>query len=227
MMMTTPVADWEHLLSDDCRGDRLLDEVCYCRYHQIPIPILDDLVRKALYGGAGGGGGGADEVLTSFSDAKAGKAIARASAENLRGKCTEDYWVAWPALLHGLGAFEAIPKVAEALKKGPGTWDRKPLKKAKANELDGLLAKLAERPEARSDAVWAALRTMSKELLDVTPKSMRESLASRVALKSTKPPDGKPVVEEEPEKEARLEWPRFCAFQALGASFSRSAQADF
>ena len=33
----------------------------------------------------------------------------------------------------------------------------------------------------------------------------KESLASRVALKSTKPPDGKPVVEEEPEKEARLE----------------------
>ncbi|CAE7943904.1 unnamed protein product [Symbiodinium sp. KB8] len=167
----------------------------YCRYHQIPIPILDDLVRKALYGGAGGGGGGADEVLGSFSDAKAGKAIATSDLLGQiqrfcgsRGKCTEDYW-------------EAIPKVAEALKKGPGTWDRKPMKKAKANELDGLLVKLAERPEARSDAVWAALRTMSKELLDVTPKSMKESLASRVALKSTKPPDGKPVVEEEPEKE--------------------------
>lgn len=167
----------------------------YCRYHQIPIPILDDLVRKALYGGAGGGGGGADEVLGSFSDAKAGKAIATSDLLGQiqrfcgsRGKSTEDYW-------------EAIPKVAEALKKGPGTWDRKPMKKAKANELDGLLVKLAERPEARSDAVWAALRTMSKELLDVTPKSMKESLASRVALKSTKPPDGKPVVEEEPEKE--------------------------
>ena len=26
---------------------------------------------------------------------------------------------------------EAIPKVAEALKKGPGTWDRKPMKKAR------------------------------------------------------------------------------------------------
>mmetsp|Transcript_45416 Transcript_45416/g.101525 ORF Transcript_45416/g.101525 Transcript_45416/m.101525 type:complete len:210 (-) Transcript_45416:96-725(-) len=169
----------------------------YCRYHQIPIPILDDLVRKALYGGSGGGGaGGADEVLTSFADAKAGKPIATSDLLGQiqrfcgsRGKCTEDYW-------------EAIPKVAEALKKGPGTWDRKPLKKAKANELDGLLVKLAERPEARSEAVWTALRSMSKELLDVTPKSMKESLASRVTLKSSKPPDGMPVEEEpEPEKE--------------------------
>ncbi|CAK8991533.1 Hypothetical protein (Fragment) [Durusdinium trenchii] len=155
----------------------------YCRYNQINIPILDDFIRKALYGDAGGGGGVGDEVANSMADARAGKPIAVSDVLGQmnrycrRGKCNDDYW-------------EALPDVAKALKMGPGTWDRKPLKK--------------EPP--RSEAVWSALRIVSKELLDVTPKSMKESLASRVALKSSKPPEGS--VTPEPEKEEEAPWQR-------------------
>mmetsp|Transcript_47553 Transcript_47553/g.113140 ORF Transcript_47553/g.113140 Transcript_47553/m.113140 type:complete len:207 (-) Transcript_47553:65-685(-) len=166
----------------------------YCRYNQIQIPILDDLIRKALYG-EGGGGGMGDEVGNSLADARDGKPIAvtdvlgQMNRHCRRGKCSEDYW-------------EALPEVAAALKKGPGTWDRKPLKKEKARELDEMLTKVAQQPQARSGAVWGALRTVAKELLDVTPKSMKESLASRKVLKSTQPPEGSAAAPEpEPEEE--------------------------
>ncbi|CAL1139110.1 unnamed protein product [Cladocopium goreaui] len=159
----------------------------YCRYNQINIPILDDFLRKALYGDAAGGGGMGDEVVNSLADARAGKPIAVSDVLGQmnrycrRGKCNDDYW-------------EALPEVAKALKMGPGTWDRKPLKK-------DILVKVAEQPQARTEAVWAALRIVSKELLDVTPKSMKESLASRVALKSAKPPEGSATPEPEKEEE--------------------------
>merc|ERR1712107_129598 len=81
-----------------------------------------------------------------------------------------------------------------------GTWDRKPLKKAKASEIDDLLAKLAGRPEAQKKVTWDALRAMAKELSDSSPKSLKNNLASMKALKDKNPPTGKPA-EPEPEEE--------------------------
>eukprot|EP00440_Ansanella_granifera_P024338 gb/GFBE01026439.1/.p1 GENE.gb/GFBE01026439.1/~~gb/GFBE01026439.1/.p1 ORF type:complete len:208 (+),score=55.97 gb/GFBE01026439.1/:1-624(+) len=153
----------------------------YCRYHGIQVPILDNLILK-LKGSAGVGGGYVDEAAKSFSDAKAGKSIAVTDLLTQlnrycgrRGACTEEYW-------------EALPDVASALKMGPGTWDRKPLKKAQASEIDELLVKLAKRPEATSLTTWKALRSMSKEVFDVAPKSMKQSLACRLELESATPP---------------------------------------
>merc|ERR1712107_230945 len=83
-----------------------------------------------------------------------------------------------------------------------GTWDRKPLKKAKTSEIDDLLAKLAGRPEAQKKVTWDALRAIAKELSDSSPKSLKNNLASMKALKDKNPPTGKPAepepVEEEP-----------------------------
>merc|ERR1712048_807791 len=87
-----------------------------------------------------------------------------------------------------MGYWEGLPTVVAALKRGPGTWDRKPMKKDKAYDVDEILAKMAGRPEASKQATWDALRTISKELLDVSPKSLKNNLASRIALKNAKPP---------------------------------------
>eukprot|EP00409_Alexandrium_fundyense_P005858 CAMPEP_0185905760 /NCGR_PEP_ID=MMETSP0196C-20130402/4900_1 /TAXON_ID=2932 /ORGANISM="Alexandrium fundyense, Strain CCMP1719" /LENGTH=122 /DNA_ID=CAMNT_0028625351 /DNA_START=81 /DNA_END=449 /DNA_ORIENTATION=- len=80
--------------------------------------------------------------------------------ENAKGSCSE--WLA------------ALPKVATAVGKGPGTWDRKPLQKAKALELDGLLAAVASLTEAEQH--MSSIRTIGKELLDAAPKSVKKTL---------------------------------------------------
>merc|ERR1719454_2479280 len=100
-------------------------------------------------------------------------------------RCSSEYW-------------EALPDVAKALKNGPGTWDRKKLKNTMARDIDSMLVKVAEKPEARQKANWEALRAISKELFDVTPKSMKESLACRAALKSPTPPAGPTTTAEAP-----------------------------
>eukprot|EP00931_Biecheleriopsis_adriatica_P054339 TRINITY_DN31969_c0_g1_i1.p1 TRINITY_DN31969_c0_g1~~TRINITY_DN31969_c0_g1_i1.p1 ORF type:complete len:210 (-),score=38.08 TRINITY_DN31969_c0_g1_i1:69-698(-) len=166
----------------------------YCRYHSIKIPILDDFIIK-MRGGGGGPGAPVHSASSTLSDARAGKAIV---LEDLlmqmnqycgrRGACSEEYW-------------EALPTVAAAIKMGPGTWDRKPLKKAKASEIDELLVKVARRPEAAKLETWKALRSISKELYDVTPKSMKLSLASKIEMESASPPTKSSAAKEEVEVE--------------------------
>lgn len=154
---------------------------------------MDDAIL-ALRGDSGGGAGSSPaDASWSLDAVRAGKSMAvndimpQMSRYCGRwGKCTAEYW-------------EALPGVAVVLKSGPGTWDRKPLKKAEAKDIDNIITKVAGRPEARQKANWDALRVISKELLDVTPKSMKESLACRAALKSPTPPAGPLTTAEEPE----------------------------
>merc|ERR1712151_1463091 len=134
--------------------------------------------------GMGGGGGGprAPDARSTLADAHNGKPMVLDDLSmqlgrfcGRQGKCTSEYW-------------DELPTVATALKRGPGTWDRKPLKKDKAFDIDEILAKMAGRPEASKQATWDALRALSKELLDSSPKSLKNNLASRIALKNTKAP---------------------------------------
>merc|ERR1719356_97069 len=143
----------------------ILGGIGYCRYNHIQIPILDDLVSKVHQMiGMGGGGGSqrAPDAYSTLAEARNGKPMVLddLSMQLSRycgryGKCTSDYW-------------EAFPDVANALKRGPGTWDRKPLKKDKASDIDDMLTKVAGRPEARKQFTWDALRSISKELFDVS-----------------------------------------------------------
>lgn len=166
----------------------------YCRYYGIKVPVLDDFILQLRGESFGGGAGGsAADASWSLDAVRAGKAMAvndlmpQMSRYCGRwGKCSAEYW-------------EELPNVAAVLKSGPGTWDRKPLKKAEAKDIDGIIAKVAGRPEARQKANWDALRAISKELFDVTPKSMKESLACRAALKSPTPPAGPTTTAEVPE----------------------------
>merc|ERR1712151_1379960 len=160
----------------------------YCRYNLIRVPVLDDLLQK-FWGQMRGPGGGysapVHDASSTLTDALAGKPMA---VEDLlmqvnrfcgkKGACTKEYW-------------DKMPDVAAAVKRGPGTWDRKKLKKTSAQELDEILGNMARRPQARKRVVWNALRSLAKELFDVTPKSMKESMASKVAIMdSTSPPEG-------------------------------------
>eukprot|EP00930_Biecheleria_cincta_P021979 TRINITY_DN16129_c0_g1_i2.p1 TRINITY_DN16129_c0_g1~~TRINITY_DN16129_c0_g1_i2.p1 ORF type:complete len:258 (-),score=78.14 TRINITY_DN16129_c0_g1_i2:136-909(-) len=170
----------------------------YCRYNGIPVPYVDDFILY-MKGQAGLGGSGAQrhDAHSTLADVKDGKAIV---LEDLlmqlnrfcgsRGRCSDDYW-------------EALPNVAIGLKRGPGTWDRKPLKKAKAQEIDDILAKMAKQPSARKLPNWKALRDISKELFDVTPKSMKPSLASKLAYESKTPPAAGSAEPEEEEKKPK------------------------
>jgi len=70
---------------------------------------------------------------------------------------------------------EAV-EVAKAVKSGPGTWDRKPLKKAAAKELDKLLFDVASRSEAKS--ALESLKGLAKEFVDNCPKSIKADLSA-------------------------------------------------
>jgi len=171
----------------------------YCRYYGIKVPVLDDFILS-LRGESGGGAGSSPaDASWSLDAVRAGKSMAvndimpQMSRYCGRwGKCSAEYW-------------EELPGVAAVLKSGPGTWDRKPLKKAEARDIDSIITKVAGRPEARQKANWDALRAISKELFDVTPKSMKESLACRAALKSPTPPAGPTTTAEAPEDDVVMD----------------------
>lgn len=168
----------------------------YCRYNGIAVPYVDDFIlyMKGQAGLGGGSGAPRHDAHSTLSDVQGGKAIVLEDFLmqlnrfcGSRARCTDEYW-------------EALPDVAEGLKRGPGTWDRKPLQKAKAQEIDDILAKMSKQASARKLLAWKALRSISKELFDVTPKSMKPSLASKLAYDSKTPPVGGVEPEEETKK---------------------------
>lgn len=69
-----------------------------------------------------------------------------------------------------------ISKVFAAIKRGPGTWNRKALKKAQAREIDDLLVTVANSDEGSSKKHH--LKLIAKELMDVTPRKLRDELKS-------------------------------------------------
>jgi len=77
---------------------------------------------------------------------------------------------------------EAAPSLAGALRKGPGTWNRKPLKKKEATEFDNLLSGVAQMPEVED--VRKDLQSIAKELKDMTPKSLKATLTSPKAFEA-------------------------------------------
>lgn len=170
----------------------ILGGIGYCRYNGITIPVLDSLLSE--FGMRGGGGERAPDASSTLADARDGKAMVLDDLSmqlsrfcGRQGKCTKEYW-------------EALPTVAKSLQQGPGTWDRKPMKKNQAYDLDEMLAMVAKRPEARKKVTWDALRSISKELYDSSPKSLKKNLESRMVLKDAKPPAGPTEPQEEEEE---------------------------
>mmetsp|Transcript_51063 Transcript_51063/g.129765 ORF Transcript_51063/g.129765 Transcript_51063/m.129765 type:complete len:195 (+) Transcript_51063:91-675(+) len=78
------------------------------------------------------------------------------------------------------GYLAEVPKVVAAIKSGPGTWDRKPLKEDIALDIDRRIAAVASLQEA--DGVRADLRSLAKELSNSCPKSLQNDLKSLMVL---------------------------------------------
>lgn len=71
-----------------------------------------------------------------------------------------------------------LPDVLFALKKGPGTWDRKSFPKARALEVDQLLINAASNSEVAALKARTHLRTLALELYAVSGKSTKNELKS-------------------------------------------------
>merc|ERR1711865_606515 len=78
------------------------------------------------------------------------------------------------------GFLAAVPAVADALKKGPGTWDRKVLNKKNVKEFDDLLVGVKDMPEAAD--LGKSLLGIAKELRDMSPKSMKGNATHASAI---------------------------------------------
>mmetsp|Transcript_37879 Transcript_37879/g.108914 ORF Transcript_37879/g.108914 Transcript_37879/m.108914 type:complete len:223 (+) Transcript_37879:70-738(+) len=75
---------------------------------------------------------------------------------------------------------EKMPQVATSVKNGPGTWNRKPLRKEVSLELDRLVSDMS----AVGKAPIADLRTIAKEVVSSTPKKLRSELRVNALLDS-------------------------------------------
>mmetsp|Transcript_26834 Transcript_26834/g.36200 ORF Transcript_26834/g.36200 Transcript_26834/m.36200 type:complete len:195 (+) Transcript_26834:59-643(+) len=158
------------------------------RFYQVPIPIVDNIIArvKLAMDPPPAVLEPVEDVHATMKDAAEGRPIVLIDVlvqlrhfcgEDAKGSCSE--WLA------------ALPKVATAVGKGPGTWDRKPLQKAKALELDGLLTAVTSLTEAERH--MSSIRTIGKELLDAAPKSVKKSLTVLNLMK--KPAEDEVVIE--------------------------------
>eukprot|EP00927_Polykrikos_kofoidii_P009081 TRINITY_DN13766_c3_g1_i1.p1 TRINITY_DN13766_c3_g1~~TRINITY_DN13766_c3_g1_i1.p1 ORF type:complete len:246 (+),score=69.54 TRINITY_DN13766_c3_g1_i1:70-738(+) len=76
-----------------------------------------------------------------------------------------------------------MPKVAASVKRGPGTWDRKKLKKAEAQAMDNLISTVASRNDAASARRY--FKIVVAELLTSSPKSLKGELKAPGVLEQT------------------------------------------
>mmetsp|Transcript_71600 Transcript_71600/g.165574 ORF Transcript_71600/g.165574 Transcript_71600/m.165574 type:complete len:197 (-) Transcript_71600:88-678(-) len=141
------------------------------RFCEVPVPLVDNAIARVKYmvnppprlqepG---------EDVAATMKDAAEGRPLVLIDVlYQLRHFCSEK---AQASCGEWLGA---LPGVAAAVSRGPGTWDRKPLKKAVALELDQLLGGVASRPEAglRMNDILA----IGQELVDSAPKSVKRDL---------------------------------------------------
>ncbi|CAE8718074.1 unnamed protein product [Polarella glacialis] len=163
---------WQFELSGVEVAVLVLAMLAVLRCCDVPVPFVDDAIARiklVLHPPEVPPEAGSD-VAATMAAAWAGQPMVfddllfqlrHYCAEGGGGSCTE--WL------------EAVPLVAAAVRRGPGTWDRKPLKKAKTLELDRLLASVNSRSDA-SAKVRQALRAIGEELLDVAPKSIKKDL---------------------------------------------------
>lgn len=156
--------------------------IAVMRYLNLPIPVLDNVVaqvKQSLFGASSPDGGTkTDDFEASMKEVEAGRPIVlddvltqlkHFCAQDGRGKCED--WL------------DSLPSVAKSVKSGPGTWDRKKLKKAKTLELDRLLGVAAAHPDIGGRT--SDLAIIGKELLDMSPKSVKEDLSIRNLVETT------------------------------------------